>query len=406
LKIKTLYPLLALACLHLAAGIVVAQPKRVLAPTPPAVESNANSWQTFISPEGRFSIRLPGIPAKGGQVLNTAVGSTPSFTFTLKTTLAEYLVTYTDFPVSFDDPAVLKDAYDGGRDQTLSTRQLTLVSDRDVTIDRHVGRHISAVGKGQLFNSRVIAVGKRLYQVLIVTKDYRKYTPARIRLFESTINTFLESFKLIPTVVGRETRVSDTRIESGEVDFGRMEKSEYLNDYFGFRVSVPESWHLIERETRDAALQVSKEMSKGSDPKVNAGIDKSMAKTYVLFSLTKFPLRTPNVRQAMFQCGIEELSDKDMSARVYLEKNKDFLLNSPLNYKLLKDVFPATVAGTSFYAMDMQQSAGGVTVTHRYYSTVRKGYALFFVISYFDDADRLTSEKALQASKFELDKKP
>jgi hypothetical protein len=370
------------------------------------VESNANSWQTFISPEGRFSIRLPGIPAKGGQVLNTAVGSTPSFTFTLKTTLAEYLVTYTDFPVSFDDPAVLKDAYDGGRDQTLSTRQLTLVSDRDVTIDRHVGRHISAVGKGQLFNSRVIAVGKRLYQVLIVTKDYRKYTPARIRLFESTINTFLESFKLIPTVVGRETRVSDTRIESGEVDFGRMEKSEYLNDYFGFRVSVPESWHLIERETRDAALQVSKEMSKGSDPKVNAGIDKSMAKTYVLFSLTKFPLRTPNVRQAMFQCGIEELSDKDMSARVYLEKNKDFLLNSPLNYKLLKDVFPATVAGTSFYAMDMQQSAGGVTVTHRYYSTVRKGYALFFVISYFDDADRLTSEKALQASKFELDKKP
>jgi hypothetical protein len=126
-----------------------------------------------------------------------------------------------------------------------------------------------------------------------------------------------------------------------------------------------------------------------------------MAKTYVLFSLTKFPLRTPNVTQAMFQCGIEELSDKNISTRVYLEKNREFLLNSPLHYKLIKDVFPETIAGTNFFAMDMEQSGGGLTVKHRYYSTVRKGYALFFVISYFDEADRLTSENALKSIQFQ-----
>lgn len=399
LKIRAFCPLIALACLHVSAGPLLAQRKRT--PPPPAIESNAKAWQLFISTEGRFSVHMPGTPEKSGQVLSTGVGSLPSFSFTLKTGMAEYLISYMDFPSAFDDPTALKAAYDGGRDETLSSNQLTLVGDRDISVESHIGRHITAVGKGQLFNNRIVAVSKRLYQVVIVTRDYRKYSPARIRLFESTINRFLDSFKLILSLAGSNTSVAEKTTEAGSLDMGRMENSNYINDFFSFRVSLPESWHHVERETSDAALQVGKEMVKGSDKQVNVGIDQSMAKTFIFFSITKFPLRTPNVTQAMMQCGVEKLSDKRMTARIYLEKSRNLALGSPLQFKLLRDVYPETIAGLSFFVMDMQLSVSGVTVKQKYYSTLRKGYALFFVTNYFDEADRMSLEKILQTAKFE-----
>ena len=400
MKIRALYTLIALVCLHLSAGILVAQRTRNPLPAPPAVESNVKAWQTFVSSEGRFSVLLPGSPEKSGQVIQTGVGSLPNFSVTLKTGMAEYLISYIDFPNAFDDQAALKAAYDGGRDETLSSNQLTLVSDRDFSVGGHVGRHFSAVGKGQLYNNRIIAVGKRLYQIVIVTRDYRKNAPATINRFETTINKFLDSFKLIDNGAESPTPVAEKTNEVGAVDLGKMENSVYSNDSFGFKVSLPESWHVVERETTDAALQVSKEMAKGSDKQANVEFDQSLAKTFLFFTLTKFPLRTPNVTQAMLQCGVERVSDKRVTARFYLEKNRDFLLGSPLQYKLLRDVYPETIAGLSFFVMDMQQSAAGITVQQKYYATIRKGYALFFVTNYFVDADNIAMEKIIQGTQF------
>jgi hypothetical protein len=344
---------------------------------------------------------MPGTPEKGGLVIQTGVGSLPSFSVTLKTGMAEYLVSYIDFPNTFDDPTALKAAYDFGRDETLSTSELKLVKDRDVSVEGHIGRHITASGKGQLYNYRIVAVGKRLYQVVIVTRDYRKNAPATINRFETTINKFLDSFKLVDD--GRESRprIAEKGNEVGSIDLGRIENSVYINDYFSFRVSLPESWHVVERETNDAALQVSKEVTKGSDKQANVEFDQSLAKTFLLFSITKFPLRTPNVTQAMLQCGVERLSDKRVTARSYVEKNRDFQLGSPLQYKLLRDVYPETIAGLSFFVMDMQQSVAGVTVKQKYYATLRKGYALFFVTNYFDEADGTAMEKIIQGTKFQ-----
>lgn len=334
-------------------------------------------------------------------MLNTGVGPLPSFYFNLKTGMAEYNISYMDFPSAFDDQGALKAAYDGGRDEAVSSNGLTLVSDRDFTIDGHIGRHFSAAGKDGLFSNRIVAVGKRLYTLVIVTRDYRKNPPATIKRFETIINTFLDSFKLVNSGAETDVPIATKSNGPGSVDLGRMENSVYVNDFYSFKVSLPESWHPVERETTNAAMQVHKEMVKGTNKQVNEGVEESIAKTVVLFTITKFPLRTPNVTQAMLQCGVERLDIKNGEARVYLQNNRDYLLNSPLQYKLLRDVYPETIGGLSFFVMDMQQTAGNITVKQKYYATMRKGHALFFIAHYFDESDRLAMEKVLRGVIFQ-----
>lgn len=353
-----------------------------------------------MSGEGRFSVSFPGIPKKGGQVLNTGVGSLPSFSVTLKTGMAEYLISYMDFPSAFDDKLALKAAYDFGRDETLSANQLVLVSDRDLSVQGHIGRQIIAVGNGQLFNSRIIAVDKRLYQVVVMTRDYRKNRPATIKLFETAISKFLDSFKFVVDAPEIIAQVAEQATATGAVDLGRIENFVYVNHYFGFQVSLPESWSIMERDVTDAAIQVSKETLKGSDSHRNSEIEQSIAKTYLFFSVTKFPLRTPNVTPAMLHCGIERLSGSPVTARVYLENSRDLMLHSTFQYKLLHDVYPETIGGLSFFVMDMQQSDANVILKQKYYATILKGHALFFVTNYFVDADGIDMDKIIHGAKF------
>ena len=393
------YPLIALTCLHVYAGTLPAQTRRNR-PTP-AVELNDSAWQTFVAPEAGFTVRLPGSPEKRGQVLKTGVGSLPAFSFELKTEMAEYLISYMDFPSAFDDNAALKLAYDFGRDETIAINQLTLVGDREISINGNAGRQITAARRGQLLNNRIVAVDKRLYQVSIVTRDYRKFPPARIKFFESTINRFLDSFTLIASVIGQGATSTEETVAIRSIDLGRVENSVYINDDLGFRTSLPQSWSLVERETIDAALQVGKEMSRGPDSQINTRLEQSLAKTSVLFTTSKFPLRTANATQAILQCGVEELSEKSMTARVYLERNRDFLVGSPLKAKLIRDIYPVMIGGLSFFVMDVQQTSAGVTINQKYYATKRKGHALFFVTNYFDDADGIALENIIQSTKFE-----
>lgn len=399
---KKLCLLITLACVLMSAGNVLAQRRRKTSATPPpAVESNAQAWKTSLSEGGGFTVLMPGQPAKEGHVVQTDAGPLPSFSLTLKTGMADYIVVYTDFPKTFADSNLLKSAYDSGRDNLLKSSSLTLVNERDISIDGYTGRQIAAEGKGRLLNDRIVAVGKRLYQVMIITRDYRSGSPAGVKLYETNINKFLDSFKLVnPEAAGNRQPVAKAA-GLAVVDLGRVENSVYINNYFSFKTTLPAGWQVLEREVSDATLEVGRELVKGSDAQTNAAIDKSVARTLVLFILSKFPPGTPNVTHAMLQCGAERISNSQMTSSMYMESNKRLLFGSSLSYKLTRDIYPQTIAGLSFSAMDVEQSAYGMTVKQTYYSTMRKGYALFFVTTYFNEEDRTALEKILKETRFE-----
>lgn len=373
-------------------------------PPPPAAEYNEKSWKTFTSSEGGFSVLMPGQPVKSGELLKSESGGGPLtyYTFNLKTGVAEYGVAYSDFEFVMSDQNIARLAYDGGRDNLLKQHSLKLVEEKDIYIDGFLGRQIIAEGKNFIFHDRMVAVNKRFYQAMIVTRNYKTSPPAISKFYETTVNKFLNSFKLVNTaaVTNSETTAKSTEVAS--IDLGSVENNVYRNSSFKFQLNLPPEWHVQGRETDEAALKVGRDLVKGSNQQANEAMDKSIAKTLILFTLAKFPLGAPSATQAVLQCGAERITDTRSTSAAYMESNKKFLLASPMRYRLLRDTYVETVGGVGFSVFELEQPrTNGPSVKQKYYSTMRNGFALFFVATYMTAEDRAALEKIMSTLKFE-----
>ncbi len=399
---KKFYLLISFAFITISVQNIFAQ--QPANPPPPAAEYNEKAWKTFTSTEGGFTVLMPGQPVKSGQLLKSENGTGPLayYAYNLRTGVAEYGVSYSDFEYAMSDPAVARVAYDGGRDNLLAQNSLKLIDDKDVYINGYLGRQIVAEGKDFIFHDRMVAVNKRFYQAMIVTRNYRTGQQGTSKFYETIVNKFLSSLKLINTEAVTNNAPLQKSEEVASIDLGRVENNVYLNSYFKFQASLPADWHVQEREASAAVLDVGREMVKGSNAQTNAALDQSIAKTLILFTVSKFPLNAPTGTQAVLQCGVEKISDPRITSAVYMEMNKKFLLESPMRYKLLRDSYTETVGGVSFSVFELEQTReGSPSVKQKYYGATRKGFILFFVATYMAQEDRTKMEKILSTIKFE-----
>src|SRR5687767_14495154 len=91
-------------CVLAGAPIVMAQSGAAKSQFQQSVEARPESWQRFVSNEGRFAVLLPGTPAVSEEVVER-----PGIRFVLRKTqlrtFAEYGVMYADYPKSVTDNA-------------------------------------------------------------------------------------------------------------------------------------------------------------------------------------------------------------------------------------------------------------------------------------------------------------
>ncbi len=373
-------------------------------PPPPAVEYNARAWKTFVSPEGGFSVSMPGTPVKAGELLTSDSGPLAHYSHTLKTSMAEYGVSYSDFPYAINEPEQIKSSFDSGRDALLADMKLRLTSERDITIDGFPGRQIVAESETYAFHDRFLAVNKRLYQVVIVVPKGKQKPTELARFYDSTVDKFFGSFKLINTAEVTNGKTSQKSSEVTALEMGRIENSVYINEYFGLRMNVPPNWNVVAREVNEVSLDVGKEILRSGDKSLDTAVDKSIGKTVVLLAAGKYPMNSPGPDPALLQCGAEKLAGPQMTSAAYLEGNKRILLASPLKLRLTRDTYTETIGGLTFAAFDLENQYAMMLVKQKYYATITKGYALFFVISYVADEDHLTLSDVLKTVKFGSEK--
>lgn len=142
-------------------------------------------WREFSSPEGRFSVLMPGTPA--------AETRTPKdqpielHMFTVDQGSKAFMASYFDLAPS----SVLPDAIlDGARDGSVMNMQGTLIKEERITLDGHAGRAFQASARGNSFvETRMYLVDRRLYMLMVVRQDREEDKDAA---------KFLSSFKLNP----------------------------------------------------------------------------------------------------------------------------------------------------------------------------------------------------------------
>lgn len=134
-------------------------------PTPSNSGVPSNTWSTFTSETGRFSILMPGKPSDSSETVDSQPGPYTTHLFVLRNGTDVFLVGWVDYDprFNFNRQAELE----ANRDNFVKNLKATLLETRAVKIDGYQAIEFTAEVGDRIFHSRVYMVGRRPYQIVI-----------------------------------------------------------------------------------------------------------------------------------------------------------------------------------------------------------------------------------------------
>lgn len=178
-------------------------------------------------------------------------------------------------------------------------------------------------------------------------------------------------------------------------DYGKVSGSSYSNDFFGLRLTIPYGWRVEGQATKDMLREKGRELIKTDNPQTNAQLDASASNTVNLLTVFKYEIGTSVGFNASLICGAEWL-ETPMSASQYMASAKRVLEMSQKNYEV-KPFTTEMVGGQEFAVMEVVMDS---TIRQKYYASIKKGYALFFILTYAADEDEAILRQALRSVRF------
>lgn len=167
-------------------------------------DENGNSWQPFVSKEGRFSVDMPGVPSHTTNERDTSDGKIIFNSFAVKLTEAFYQVGYTDYSAS-DDAALAREIFSETHD-IFSKHGAEILSEREITVANVNGREWWILqSRAAIGIKRIFVLHGRSYQVNMLVSLNRAFKNGRpslkrddqTELFASATSRFFDSFKFI-----------------------------------------------------------------------------------------------------------------------------------------------------------------------------------------------------------------
>ncbi|MCD8487196.1 MAG: hypothetical protein LRZ84_10815 [Desertifilum sp.] len=171
------------------------------APAQEVLQIAQSNWNTFSSPNGGFSILMPGTPQPVvQQTVNLPEGQVTSSLFGSRTEDSAYIVGYSDLPgaaiASAADRQLLFDSFLEGFARSINGQ---VVGQNPIQLNRYEGREFEVqMNEGITAIGRVYLVEQRLYQMVAVIQREQN-SPQRIQ-------GFFDSFRLGADSTAQPTR--------------------------------------------------------------------------------------------------------------------------------------------------------------------------------------------------------
>jgi hypothetical protein len=180
-------------------------------------------------------------------------------------------------------------------------------------------------------------------------------------------------------------------------DYGKVSGSSYANNFFGFSLTIPYGWRVQGKEVKDMLSEKGRETIKSDNAQANAQMDVSISNTVNLLTLFKYDVGASTDFNASLICGAEWLPNPSMSSNLYLVNAKSVIERSQQQAQYtFKPFTTETIGGEEFAVMEVGISA----VKQKYYISVKKGYALFFILTYAKDEDEAVLRQAMRSVRF------
>ncbi|CAL2056226.1 hypothetical protein [Tenacibaculum sp. 190524A05c] len=189
---------------------------------------------------------------------------------------------------------------------------------------------------------------------------------------------------LVFTLASCETSKNDT------FDYGKIENNIYSNDYFNFNMKLPEGWSILSKEAMKESADRGADLISGDNEELKSVLNASKVKTAYLLNAFKYEVGksvdyNPGFivvsENLKFFTGIKTGADYYYHVKKLLEKSK-------LNFNVEENITTVNIGGESFDKMCLSINHLNLNVKQEYYTTIKEGFALGFIISFVNNSQR------------------
>ena len=183
-------------------------------------------------------------------------------------------------------------------------------------------------------------------------------------------------------------------------DYGTVTDNKYTNKYFNIEMDVPEGWAVQSQEQREAIMKQGAEAVIDDSNKAKAILKASEITSANLLIVFRDPVGTTEDYNPNFILVAENLKNapKIKSASDYLINCKKVLAMTKLDIISMDDTFEEKkINGFDFRIMNVTTNMNNHVLLQKYCTTVKDNFAISFICSYTDEAQKMTLEKTLKS---------
>ncbi len=160
-------------------------------------QGDTANWISVGPDKSGFSVLMPGKPTEKVTPVEGAPG-VEYHEFSLETSAAAYVFSYTQYPKEVTDRDAIKGMLDAGRDGALAASGAQLKAEKEIKVSEYAGREwLVDLPAGLSATNRAFWVRDRFYQLVFVVAPNARDTAETLKRRQELANKFFDSFRLI-----------------------------------------------------------------------------------------------------------------------------------------------------------------------------------------------------------------
>ena len=184
----------------------------------------------------------------------------------------------------------------------------------------------------------------------------------------------------------QDTPQAATNPAAKAVDLGQLDGVNYVNNFFGLSLSIPQNWVVVNAQRREAMGEEIKQLISAPNQAKKSQIEDSINRSTLLLSLTKLPAGEPGNASFMLVAERLPLPSIKTGADV-IRAMKNAMTNTNFNIEFLSEVHNVPIGGAPFSIVTVKNSSQYGTFTQKIYVTTKNGYSLQFFYTYLNESD-------------------
>jgi galactokinase/mevalonate kinase-like predicted kinase len=195
---------------------------------------------------------------------------------------------------------------------------------------------------------------------------------------------------------------SDSSRKESRVDVVGVWSSprEYRNDYFGFRVAIPDGWEL-KKGTSQEINQRAVDFLAGDEKNLRSVMKSAIERTQTLFWAYRYPIGTPGKSNPNVSMLIENVTQLPgvKSSDDYLLAIEQTFRTSNKTVKFLAESRTVDLGGVQFMMRESEMPMGSLTIHQKFYATMKDRLVLLIGVTTMADGDTDEVAKIMQSIK-------